>query len=248
MRQERRNSNKTAFAGTWAIAKHVERVRIMNEKNDIEKRLEELAQSIGDSGSIVDKVMHRIDSAAVAKPQPHPTPAVFILRRFGKLAVAAVLLIIAGYAIGRLAESGVDVDQLSATVTNSIRADLAQEMTEQWRNELTTSYLQLKEELNQQHQKDLNSFALQTLAASNTSTNQLLTELIQVINAAQAQDRQWVLAALDQVEFNRLADTAQVRKGLQSLALLTGDQFERTRQDMVQLLIDKQGGSLVPEK
>lgn len=219
----------------------------MNDKDNIEKRLEDLDQAIGDSGSIVDKVMKRIGSGA-AKPQPRPAGAVFIHRRAGKWAVAAVLLVIAGYAVGRFSGPGVDVDQLQTALTNSVRADLAQEMTEQWRAELATSYVQLRDELNQQHQKDLNRFALQTLAASNTSTNQLLTELIQSINAAQAQDRQWVLAALDQIESNRLADTAQFRNGLQSLAVLTGDEFERTRQDMVQLLIDKQGGSLVPEK
>jgi hypothetical protein len=220
----------------------------MNEKNDIEKRLEDLDQAIGDSSSIVDKVMQRIDSGAVAKPQPRSAGAVLALRRAGKWAVAAVLLVIAGYAVGRFAGPGVDVDQLSATLTDSVRADLAQEMTDQWRAELATSYVQLRDELNQQHQKDLNRFALQTLAASNTSTNQLLTELIQSINAAQAQDRQWVLAALDQVESNRLADTTRFKNGLQSLAVLTGNEFERTRQDMVQLLVDKQGGSLVPEK
>jgi cell division septum initiation protein DivIVA len=220
----------------------------MNEKNDIEKRLEELGHALDTGGSIVDKVMQRIDSAAVAKPQPRSAPTIFILRRFGKLAVAAVLLILAGYAGARFSGPGVDVDQLSATVTDSIRANLAQEMTEQWRAELATSYLQLKEELNQQHQKDLNSFALQTLAVSSTATNQLLTELIQSISAAQAQDRQWIMAALNKVESNRLADTAQFRNGLQSLAVLTGNEFERTHQDMVQLLVDKQGGSLVPQK
>lgn len=220
----------------------------MNEKNDIEKRLEELGQAIGDGDSIVDKVMQRIGTGPAEQLKSKPPSKVFILRRFGKLAIAAVLLVLAGYAGARFAQPGVDVDQLSANLTNSIRADLAQEMTEQWRDELATSYLQLKEELNQQHRKDLNSFAMQTLAASNTSTNQLLTELIQSINAAQAQDRQWVMAALNQVESNRLADTTRFKNGLQSLAVLTGDEFERTRQDMVQLLVDKQGDSLVPEK
>jgi hypothetical protein len=220
----------------------------MNGKDNIEKRLEELDQAIGDSGSIVDKVMQRIDSGAVAKPQRRSAGKLFVFRQFSKWAVAAVLLVLTGYAAGRLSGFGVDMDQLSASLTNSIRADLAQEMTDQWRAELEASYLQLRDELNQQHQKDLNSFALQTLAASNNSTNQLLTELIQSINAAQAQDRQWVLAALDQIESNRLADTARFKNGLQSLAVLTGNEFERTRQDMVQLLVDKQGGGLIPEK
>jgi len=220
----------------------------MNEKNNIEKRLEDLGRAIGEKSSIVDKVMRRIESAQDGKSKDKSGPKVLIFRALGKWAVAAVLLVLAGYAVGRFAGPGVNVEELSSTLTDSIRADLAQEMTEQWRADLATSYVQLKSELNQQHQKDLNSFAMQTLAISNTATNRLLTELIQSINAAQAQDRQWVLAALDQIESNRLADTTRFKNGLQSLAVLTGDEFERTRQDMVQLLVDKQGDSLVPEK
>ena len=204
----------------------------MNEKNDIEKRLEELGQAIDAGDSIVDKVMQRIGTGQVRKPESKSTGTVFILRRFGKLAVAAVLLVLAGYAGARFAGPAVD--------TNELR--------QQWRTELTASYVQLREELNQQHQKDLNSFAIQTLAISNTTTNQLLTELIQSISDAQTHERRWVLAALDQIEMNRIQDKDQLRNGLLNLALQTTDEFERTRQDMVQLLVDKQGDSLVPEK
>jgi len=220
----------------------------MNEKNDIEKRLEELGQAIGAGDSIADKVMHRLGTSRAGKPESKSTGTVFILRRFGKLAVAAVLLVLAGYAGAKLAGPAVDTNELRIALEDSVRAHLADELRQQWRTELATSYFQLKDELDQQHRRDLNRFALQTIAASNTATNQLLTELIQSINIAQAQDRQWVLAALGQIESNRLADTAQFRNGLQSLAVLTGDEFERTRQDMVQLLVDKQGDSLVPEK
>jgi len=220
----------------------------MNEKNDIEKRLEELGQAIDAGDSIADKVMHRIGTAAAEQLKSKPPSKVFILRRFGKLAVAAVLLVLAGYAGAKFAGPEVDTDQLRSALEDSVRAHLADELRKQWRTELAASCIQLRDELDQQHQKDLNSFAMQTLAASNTSTNQLLTELIQSINAAQAHDRQWVLAALDQIESNRLADTTWFKNGLQSLAVLTGDEFERTRQDMVRLLVDKQGGSLVPQK
>ena len=220
----------------------------MNEKNNIEKRLEELGQAIGTSSSIADKVMDRIGTSQARKGESKSTGTIFTLRRFGKLAVAAVLLVLAGYAGGKLAGPAVNVDEFRSALEDSVRSDLAEELRQQWSTDLAASYVQLIEELNQQHRKDLNRFALQTLAASNTATNQLLTELIQSINAAQAQDRQWVLAALDQIESNRLADTTRFKNGLQSLAVLTGDEFERTRQDMVRLLVDNQGNSLVPEK
>ncbi|MHC5059844.1 MAG: hypothetical protein ACYTFK_02000 [Planctomycetota bacterium] len=212
----------------------------MNEKNNIEKRLEELGREISKSDSIADKVMHQINSPEIQNPRPYSAPVVFALRQAGKWAVAAVLLILAGYAVGRFTGPGVDVDRLSANLTK--------EMTQQWRAELAANYIQLKEELNRQHQKDLNSFALQTLTASTTSTNQLLIELIQSINAAQAQDRQWVMEALNQVESNRLADTVRFRNGLQSLAVLTGDEFARTRQGMAQLLVNRPEPGTVEEE
>lgn len=220
----------------------------MNQKNDIEKRLEQLGRAIGAGDSIADKVMQRIDSTAVTKTQPRSAGAVSILRWFGKLAVAAVLLILAGYAGAKFAGPKVDTDQLRSALEDSVRVYLADELRQQWRAELATSYVQLRDELNQQHRKDLNQFALQTIAASNTATNQLLTELIQSISDAQAHERRWVLAALDQIEMNRIQDKDQLSNGLLNLALQTTDEFERTRQDMVKLLVDKQGNSLLPEK
>jgi hypothetical protein len=244
MRQERGDGNKAAFAGTWAIAEYVERVIVMNEKDNIEKRLEELGRALGDGGSVVDKVMNRIEPA---RPSHQPTGRGLIIQSFSKLAIAAVLLVFAGF-VGRFSAPKVNVEQLQSAMEDSIKADLAGDLTEQWRAELATSYIQLKSELNQQHQKDLNKFAVQTIAASNMSTNQLLTELIQSINAAQAQDRQWVMAALGQIESNRLADTTQFKNGLESLAVLTGNEFERTRQDMVQLLVNRPGPGTVDKE
>ncbi len=168
-------------------------------------------------------------------------------RSFTKVAAAAVLLIAAAYAAGRLsAPRPPDVEQLQAALEPAIRQNLLDEMKRYWQLGMVSSYVRLKDELSQQYRRDLSQFALQTLAASNAVTNELLTELIESINEAQTEDRQWVAAAFEQIELNRLRDNAQLSNAFATFAIRTEDELQRTRQDMVQLLVYTQPGSLVP--
>jgi hypothetical protein len=141
-----------------------------------------------------------------------------------KVAAAAVLLIIAGYAVGRISSPRQpNIEQLQAT----IRSRLLDEMKQYCQLALTSSYAQLKNELSQQYRSDLNQFAAYTLAASGAATNQLLEELIESINVAQTQDRQWVSAAFDQIELNRLRDNAQLTNAFANFAVQTEGELER---------------------
>ncbi len=164
---------------------------------------------------------------------------------FTKVAAAAVLLIIAGYAAGRLsAPRGPDAEQLQAALEPAIRQNLLDE----WQLALASSYIQLKDDLTQQYRRDLNQFAAYTLAASGAATNQLLEELIESINTAQTQDRQWVAAAFEQIELNRLRDNAQLSNAFATFAVRTEDELLRTKQDMAQLLSYTQPDSSVPNE
>jgi len=168
---------------------------------------------------------------------------------FTKVAAAAVLLIIAGYAAGRLsAPQGPDAEQLQAALEPAIRRNLIDEMEQYWQLVLTSSYAQLKDELGQQYRSDLNQFAAYTLAASGAATNQLLEELIESINTAQTQDRQWVAAAFEQIELNRLRDNAQLSNAFATFAVRTEDELQRTKQGMAQLLSYTQPDSSVPNE
>ena len=57
-----------------------------------------------------------------------------------------------------------------------------------------------------------------------------------VTNTAQTQDREWIAAGFQQTEQNRLEDKAQLINGLETLALQTEDELQRTRQEMAQFL------------
>ncbi len=168
---------------------------------------------------------------------------------FTKVAAAAVLLIIAGYATGRLsAPRGPDAEQLQAALEPAIRQNLLDEMKQYWQLALTSSYVQLKDDLTQQYRRDLSRFAIQTLAASNAVTNELLTELIESINVAQTEDRQWVAAAFEQIELNRRQDNAQLSNAFVTFAVRTEDELQRTKQGMAQLLSYTQPDSPVPNE
>jgi hypothetical protein len=168
-------------------------------------------------------------------------------RSFAKVAAAAVLLIVAGYAVGRFSTPRPpDAKQLQAVLEPAIRQSLLDEMKHYWQVGLASNYVRLKDELSEQYRHDLDQFAMQTLAASNAVTNQLLAELVQSINAAQTQDLRRIAAALEQIELNRLQDKTQLTNGLETLAYQTEDELERTRQVMVQFLANTQPDSSVP--
>jgi hypothetical protein len=79
-------------------------------------------------------------------------------------------------------------------------------------------------------------FAAQTLSISNSRTNELLAELIESINTAQTEERQWFTVALEQIEADRLRADAQLGTALTCFAVRTQDELERTRQGFAQLL------------
>ena len=166
---------------------------------------------------------------------------------------AAVLLILAGYAVGRVTVAAPpDLEQLQlaleTTLEPAIRQNVIQELNRDWRLALANSHLRLKDELSGQFRRELNAYTLHTLAASNAVTNELLTQLIEAINTAQAQDRRWVAAALEQTELNRLRDKSQLINGLETLAAETGDELLRTRQDFAELLVYTPPSAVVPNE
>ena len=168
---------------------------------------------------------------------------------FTKVAAAAVLLIMAGYATGRLlSPKPPDIEQLQAALEPAIRQNILDEMKQYIQLGLTASYAQLKDDLSQQYLRDLNQFAAYTLAASGAATNQRLEELIESINQAQTQDRQWFATALGEIELNRLQGDAQLSNAFVAFADQTEDKILRTNQNMAQILSYTQPDSLIPTR
>jgi flagellar motility protein MotE (MotC chaperone) len=208
-------------------------------------------------GEVTDATVARLRQAAeqpvpcapeaVNLPQlPMSRPNIF--RPTLRFAAAAAVFALAGYIAGRLtAPRPPDVKELCqaleprlrTALAAEVRDDLLDQMDARWSafgGAFAKSYLQLKDELGRQYRDDLNRFAAQTLAASNVATNQLLAELVQSIDKTQTQDMRRIAQAIYTVETNRLKDRTQLAKGLQDLALLTDEGFQRTKQDVFRLV------------
>jgi len=196
-------------------------------------------------------VMKELDRWKLPQQQRGVSRPRWDIRWAARWTAAAVLLIFAGYAVGRVTVAAPpDVEQLQLSLATSlepaIRQNVIRELNRDWRLALAGSYLRLKDELSDQFHRELNAYAVHTFAASNAVTNELLTELIDAINTAQAQDRRWVAAAIEQIEWNRLWDKSQFINDLETLAAETDNELLRTRQDLAQLLVYTQPGDLVP--
>jgi len=197
----------------------------------IESTIIKLAEAAGQADTVkLDKRIRIIEGLKAAKS-------------LVKIAAAAVLLIAAGYATGRLSgPQPLDMAQIQAALEPKIRQRLLDEMKQYVQVGLANSYIRVKDELSQQYRQDMSRIALQSVAASNAATNELLTDLIEAFNEAQSQDRQRIVAALDQIESNQLYDRNQFNNALVALALQTEDELMRTKQDVAHFLSYSQPG------
>ena len=209
------------------------------DENIMEKAIEALKNEQippGPPQELVDATVTKLAETSEQSdtvPLGNRTLGVERFRWIAKCAAAAVLLIGAGYATGRFsAPQPPDMEQLQAALEPAIRKNVVAKLSNDLQLGLANGYVQIRDELGRQHRQDMGRFAAQTLAASNSATHELLAALIESIDAAQTQDRQWFTAAIEQVELNRLRDSA----AFANFAVRTEDDLERTKRGVVQLL------------
>ncbi|MBW8041564.1 MAG: hypothetical protein FVQ85_16430 [Planctomycetes bacterium] len=197
------------------------------DENQIRRRLKLLSQ-VEPTSEATDRAMERVRNTLTGKEnRPEGKKVRTVLKRpITKLAAAAVLMIGLGYAVGRLSAPGPDMEQLNSALETSLRASLIEEMDRRWKSAFAANCVQLKDDLQQQVRRDLTEFAVQTLAASNTRTEQRLIQLINLIETARARDRRQIAAALEKIEF----DKSRLGKGLVALAAQTS-KLRGTKQD-----------------
>lgn len=181
--------------------------------------------------------------------QFHISDGLATIKSLAKFAVAAVLLIIVGFAVGRFSNpQPPNMEEIRASLEPAIREQLLGEMKQYMQLGLANSYVRLKDELTEQYRRDLNQLAANVVNASGTVTNQLLQDLIETIDQAQAKERQWFAAALEQIELNRRQDDAKLSNALMNLAVQTENELNQTKQDVEQLRSHTQSDGFVPNE
>jgi anti-sigma factor RsiW len=130
-----------------------------------------------------------------------------------KMAVAAVLILGAGIAIGRwTGPRPVDVEQLRAEIEVSVKAAVQASLLVETDRRLQASLSASDEQLH----RDLRAFAAQLASDSQTLMDRQYAELVDVIEAGRRTDRMRVEKALEQIR-------TQTGRGLYALAVRTGD-------------------------
>jgi anti-sigma factor RsiW len=152
---------------------------------------------------------------------------------FVRAAVAAVLLLGAGIAIGRLtAPEPVDVQQLrrdleqsvAASLRPAVRESVLTEVDQRLQSALTEEYASLSTVLAEQVRRELRILGTQLMSGTEAMMDRRLDDFVQLIEAARLKDRQRVARALEQIEYSRLRDVRQIGLGLQTLAAQTDDE------------------------
>lgn len=191
------------------------------------------------------KAMGELDRWQVVPRDGAGSPTVRFIRRYSRWAVAALVLIGVGYSVGRFsAPRPVPVEQLQASLETSLKSSLAEGIRHDLRQELgrdvqllvMEGYVHITDELRDQFRSDLSEYAGETLGASGALTNHLLSRLVESIDAARAADRNWTAAALGEIQRQRLQESALWRNDLKTLAVRTGQELQRTRNDVIELV------------
>ncbi len=193
------------------------------------QRMESHSQALITHGEQVKAGMAvRCERVLEALSDVSPAPAraariVPLLGRLARTAVAAVLVLSAGIAIGRFtAPRPVDVEQLHADVQSSVLASLKPavqgnvlaEVDRRLDAALAANSTQLAAEITEQMREDLRLFAADLMSGTQTLVDRRFTEVVRLIEAGRATDRQQVARALDHIK-------TQTGMGFMRLAALT---------------------------
>lgn len=141
------------------------------------------------------------------------------LPRIWRWAVAAVLLIAAGYVAGRAsAPTSPDIQQLSNSVTPMVAESVLADVERRLTSRAERDYTRLKREIYAQTNNDIGSSMAENLALYEATLDKRLTDLVQLIEATRALDRRRITKALEHIEANRLEDRERFRGSLVTFA------------------------------
>ncbi|MHC4104948.1 MAG: BAR domain-containing protein [Planctomycetota bacterium] len=214
------------------------------DEKEIKLRFEAISQ-FKLSPEVTARDLERVRKMLTGQTSRQRTREQKMWRPITKLAAAAIVLIAAGFAAGRLSTPRPpDVEKLHAALQASLQPVISQSVLEQVNRDrqlaLAKTYNQIRNEINQQLQQDLSKFGVQILTASGATTNQLLKELLISIGTVQLQDRYRIVAALEHIESNRLNDKNQLSRNLAGLAVLTRSELLQTKHDIAKMLSMKE--------
>ena len=162
-----------------------------------------------------------------------------------KWGVAAMLAIGIGFAFGRFAAPAAPtIETLRAAVAPQLKSYLQSALEERlkhdlagaWRTNLLEARAQLANEAQQQSREQLDRFGDALLAATRSETQRLLARFALAYEQERQKEYQTILASLRQMESRQASDYTFLRKDLETLAVTTETEIDRSQRQIGKLV------------
>ena len=212
------------------VQSHIEACPVCRDYKEAMQRDDRLLIDYADSMRLSIARMEREVRSAIESTQPvrgrqqlSDVILHFMESKFTRFAAAAVLIIALSFVAGLAWGSRHNSERIRASLEASLKHDL--------QSAIADSAASIREGLRDEYQKDLNNYAVQTMAA----TNQLLSQLVTAIITSRSQDMEGIAATLGQIEVNRLRENNELRKDLVTFASYTDERLSQTQEKMAEL-------------
>lgn len=181
-------------------------------------------------------------------------------RRLVRATVAAGLLFVVGYAVGRLTRSepvviaaeavdvaalrkavaGDVVRALTPTLESSVRQEVARRVAvvvpDAVESELPGAMRRVRNDVRNGYRAEMKTLAARAEDSATARANEALIAFARDYGASRVEDRQALMAALRDLETDRQEDYDLLVRNLASLATLTGSELARTKQRLAQFV------------
>jgi hypothetical protein len=167
-------------------------------------------------------------TAVTAEPNG-PAPAL-------KWAWAALIVLGLGYGVGRFSAPRVSLDAVRAAIESDLEARLSNELRQQVRQDVRGDWLAAlggnTESLNSPFRRELREgledWKTQTVSAGTAEGRRLMLGFAEQYRANRQEDQQAVLALFTRAEEKHQAEHLQLRRDVETVAVVADDQFQRT--------------------
>ncbi len=169
-----------------------------------------------------------------------------------KWALAALVVLGLGFAIGRRSVPAPDLEAVRAAIEPEIRTALASDIKQQVLNEVVADWQaalgghagDLRTEPRRQLRLAADQWTARTVADSTAETQRVLLDLAEEIQANRREDRATLLALFEQAERQRQLDFVNLRRAVETVAVVADDKINRTDSQLGEFVSYVQNRSL----
>lgn len=186
---------------------------------------------------------------AAAAPTPMPrsvrTPML-------KWALAALVVLGLGFGIGRVSAPAPDLEAIRTAIepglrtalASDLRRQVADEVVAEWQAALSGSPADLGSESSRQLRLAANQWTARAVEQATAENQRLLLDLADNIQSSRRADQETLLAMFERAERQRQLDYVNLRRALETVAVVANDKFNQTESQLGEFVSYVQNRSL----